>query len=125
MFKVKKSQIEKAGLGVFYVGCGSIQKGTKLFDYEGIVLGGNKERGFRSDKSYNLGDGYEIFGTGIGSFVNDGLDVFPSNCTFVQKGEGKESNVYLVSTCEIYPHDELFVSYGGDFWKFHKIVKQS
>lgn len=124
VFFLKESSIKNSGIGVFLKPHEQpIRKGKKLFDYEGILLGGERERSFRSDRSFNLGDGYEIFGTGFASFINDGLEDFPSNCIFVQEGLGKDSKVYVVSSCDIYPGDELFVSYGEEFWNIHRRKK--
>lgn len=120
LFEIKDSNIKGAGRGVFYKGDAPIGRGEFLFEYEGILLGeGGKERSFRSDRSIDISEGYEIFGTGIASFINDGLDEFPSNCAFVSVGNGKDTRVYVFSTCRIYQGDELFVKYGGDFWKVH------
>ena len=117
-FVIKTSLIPNAGKGVFYEGEKPIEKGQKLLEYEGIILGGDKERGFRSDRSVDIGDGYEIYGTGIASFINDGLSYFNNNCIFSQEfGIGKHSKIFICSTKIINPGDELFVPYGDEFWK--------
>lgn len=122
-FTIKTSLIPEAGKGVFYEGILPIDKGEKLFEYEGIVLGGEKERGFRSDRSFDIGDGYEIYGTGIASYINDGLTHFQNNCEFVQEfGIGKNSKIFIHSTKTIYPGDELFIPYGDEFWKVRNCV---
>jgi len=118
LFETKLSNIKGAGKGVFYKGAFPIERGSFLFEYEGIILGdGGKERSFRSNRSVDIGNGCEIFGTGIASFINDGLDEFPNNCAFVCIPS--EKKVYVFSTCRIYKGDELYVKYGEDFWECH------
>jgi SET domain-containing protein len=129
-FIVKESNIKNAGNGVFYSGREILKKGEILFEYEGIVLGGKKERAFRSNRSFNLGNGYEIYGTGIASFINDGLEYFSTNCEFftiinsstgdIKFSEESSKKVFIRSTRDIYSNEELYIDYGNEFWKVHR-----
>ncbi len=128
--KVDTSGIPKAGLGVYTLDF--IPTDCIIGEYEGQLL---ENYDCTNDPYY-----YEIrqaepensiSSLGISclklprcymGMINDATDYleYTNNCEFeleINEEDIKQSKVYIISTCDIEPEEELFVSYGEDYWK--------
>jgi hypothetical protein len=121
---ITHSQLPDAGLGVYTEDY--IPEDTIIGEYRGeIVKSYNLET---NDYFYELVEADEangIMGVGIDSsklprcymaMLNDAQfsKSFSNNCVF--EGDVEEGKVYVVSTRDIEPEEELFVSYGEGYW---------
>ena len=109
--EIKKSQIKDAGKGVFTL---DFIPNETMID----VYTGNRYPYPMSFYFISICDSY---GIDAGSFprcymamINDSFgSLFKDNCEF----RIKDDNVYVYSLRDIYPEEELFVSYGDEYWK--------
>ena len=121
---ITHSQLSDAGLGVYTEDF--IPEDTIIGEYRGeIVKSYNLET---NDYFYELVEADEangIIGVGIDSsklprcymaMINDAQfsKTYSNNCVF--EGDVEEGKVYVVSTRDIEPEEELFVSYGSGYW---------
>jgi hypothetical protein len=121
---ITHSQVPDAGLGVYTEDY--IPENTIIGEYRGeIVKSYNLET---NDYFYELVEADEangVMGVGIDSsklprcymaMLNDAhfSKSFSNNCVF--EGDVDENKVYVVSTRDIEPEEELFVSYGEGYW---------
>jgi hypothetical protein len=121
---ITHSQLPDAGLGVYTEDF--IPEDTIIGEYKGeIVKSYNLET---NDYFYELVEADEangVMGVGIDSsklprcymaMLNDAQfsKTYSNNCVF--EGEIEEGKVYAVSTRDIHPEEELFVSYGEGYW---------
>jgi hypothetical protein len=121
---ITHSQLPDAGLGVYTEDY--IPEDTIIGEYKGeIVKSYNLET---NDYFYELVEADEangVMGVGIDSsklprcymaMLNDAQfsKSFSNNCVF--EGDIDENKVYVVSTRDIEPEEELFVSYGEGYW---------
>jgi len=80
------------------------------------------------DKPYVYIDGFktieESFGKGGAQFANDALDNELNNAVFYKR-YGTDSNpipsIWLKAKRDIKSGEEIFVSYGKDYWKIHPL----
>jgi hypothetical protein len=121
---ITHSQLPDAGLGVYTDDF--IPEDTIIGEYKGeIVKSYNLET---NDYFYELVEADEangVIGVGIDSsklprcymaMINDAQfsKTYSNNCVF--EGDIEEGKVYVVSTRDIEPEEELFVSYGEGYW---------
>lgn len=121
---ITHSQLPDSGLGVYTQDF--IPEDTIIGEYRGeIVKSYNLET---NDYFYELAEADEangIMGVGIDSsklprcymaMINDAQfsKTYSNNCVF--EGDVDEQKVYVVSTRDIEPEEELFVSYGEGYW---------
>lgn len=121
---ITHSQLSDAGLGVYTEDY--IPEDTIIGEYTGeLVKSYNLET---NDYFYELVEADEadgVMGVGIDSsklprcymaMINDAQfsKTYSNNCVF--EGDIEEGKVYVVSTRDIEPEEELFVSYGEGYW---------
>ena len=122
--EVKKSQIENAGNGVYTKE--SIPNGTLIGYYEGKV---SQDEKYISDYTFTLSKKWFVDGLDYPrsyiAMVNDPFNCdFEYNCEFDLLTHGKDGKplrfkdrrVFLVSTKDIEAGEELYASYGDDYW---------
>jgi hypothetical protein len=121
---ITHSQLPDSGLGVYTDDF--IPENTIIGEYTGeLVKSYNLET---NDYFYELVEANEasgVMGVGIDSsklprcymaMINDAQfsKTYTNNCVF--EGDIEEEKVYVVSTRDIEPEEELFVSYGEGYW---------
>ena len=121
---ITHSQLPDSGLGVYTEDF--IPEDTIIGEYTGEIV---KSYNLKSnDYFYELVEADEangIMGVGIDSsklprcymaMINDAQfsKTYSNNCVF--EGDIEEGKVYVVSTKDIEPEEELFVSYGEGYW---------
>lgn len=118
------SQLPDSGLGVYTDDF--IPENTIIGEYSGEIVKSYKLE--TNDYFYELVEADEvngIMGVGIDSsklprcymaMINDAQfsKTYSNNCVF--EGDLDENKVYVVSTRDIEPEEELFVSYGEGYW---------
>ena len=127
------STIEGAGKGVF---CGNkpIKAGSLVTLYLGeSVDTARTAKATGSDAIYhNTSNSTYVIGDkaiSYGPWIKDPLDLNKVNCTIKYNNKKKRLEV-RASLIDIEPHEEIFISYGDEFWAehldeapIHKIVK--
>ncbi|MFN8153886.1 MAG: SET domain-containing protein-lysine N-methyltransferase [Bacteroidia bacterium] len=127
--KVKKSQLPKAGNGLYALK--EFRRGDIVCEYEGeIVTWAECER--RSDQGY---EGYVFFFSknrcvdayftpwAFGRYANDARGIgrvagLRNNAVYEEKVRNGEKRVFIVATMTIKPGQEIFVHYGDDYWRY-------
>lgn len=127
--KVKKSQLPKAGNGLFVLA--EFKRGDIICEYEGELVDWPEcER--RAQQGF---EGYVFFFSkkrcvdayftpwAVGRYANDarGIGRVPglrNNAQYEIKTKGGEKRVYIVATRTIRPGEEVFVHYGDDYWRY-------
>lgn len=127
--KVKKSQLPKAGNGLFALK--AFRRGDIVCEYEGeIVTWAECER--RSDEGH---EGYVFFFSknrcvdayftpwAFGRYANDARGIgrvegLRNNAQYEIKTRNGEKRVFIVATMSIQPGEEIFVHYGDDYWRY-------
>lgn len=135
--EIRTSQIKSAGDGIFAKT--DIPSGELICEYIGdLVDGGDNLSSDQSDVAINVGGGLAVVGNGIGAKINDIVKVGPIteeefdlilasetfpvhdghiiNCAFEIKGSGEFAIVNIVSIRDIQAGEELFISYGYNYW---------
>jgi hypothetical protein len=121
---ITHSQLPDAGLGVYTEDF--IPEDTIIGEYIGELVKSYKLE--TNDYFYELVEADEsngVMGVGIDSsklprcymaMINDAQfsKTYSNNCVF--EGEIEEGKVYVVSTRDIEPEEELFISYGEGYW---------
>jgi len=123
---VAKSQIPGAGRGLFSKER-IIEKGTLIGYYDGEVLDNEK---LISDYSFQLDETWFIDGLNFPrcyiAMVNDPHGTkFIENCSFEiqmyddsgKKLHPKDRKIFLIATRTIVKGEELFASYGSEYWE--------
>ncbi len=130
MIQVKRSLIAGAGRGAFAT-C-DIPKNTVICEYQGTRIPTGSDYTNR-DRSFRIGDGTTIVGTGPSSYINDGIDfrlltfaetrelfvdrvfprIFHTNCGFVLY----QNNIFVIALRDISRGDELYAYYGYKYWR--------
>lgn len=134
--EIKESNIKNAGNGVFTKEF--IPKDSRIGFYEGIVS--NDER-LITDYTFTLSDKWFVDGfhypRSYIAMVNDPFDgTFEYNCEFdvqhvTKSGKQlrfKDRRVFLKAIKDIEPGEELYASYGDDYWQCEsrqKYIKNS
>ena len=128
MLVVKKSQLPKAGKGLFTIN--EISKGETVCEYEGerITWAEAERRNEEDDQSgyvfyitkKNCIDAFAYIDT-FGRYANDAAGLgrvkgLRNNAVY----EVRENKVYIVATRKIKAGAEVFVSYGKQYWKVMK-----
>lgn len=125
---IKKSNIKNAGNGVFTLQ--NIKKGEEIGIYDGTRKKAHKTQTDFGDYSFSLSNVYYIdsssFPRSIIAMVNDATHdkKYKNNCEFILEKYDKKGkklkeckrNIVLYSTKEIKRGEELFASYGDDYW---------
>lgn len=129
MVYVKKSQLPKAGKGLF--ADKEYRRGDIVCEYAGeVVTWAECEK--RAEKGYG---GYVFFISkhhcvdayftkwALGRFANDARGVgrvsgLRNNAQYQVKRRNGERKVYIVASMTIHPGDEIFVHYGDDYWRY-------
>ena len=111
---VMPSLIENAGDGLFALK--KIAEGTKFCRYKGKLL---TQRPNRPGK-YTVEGPAGMFLRGdrtssYGPYANDRMIDHLANAKIVWEG----SQAYLCATQDIFPGEEVYVSYGDDYWRMH------
>jgi hypothetical protein len=126
--RVKKSKLPNAGKGLFTKK--DIPKGTRIVEYKG------KLRAWKDVKHQDGYNGYLMYITRnavidaqpalktFGRYANDasGFVKVPglkNNCEYVSEGK----RCFIESLRSIEKGEELFVSYGKDFWKLQRKIR--
>lgn len=127
--KVKKSQLPKAGNGLYALK--EYRRGDIVCEYEGeIVTWAECER--RSDQGY---EGYVFFFSknrcvdayftpwAFGRYANDARGIgrvkgLRNNAVYETKVRNGEKRVFIVASMTIQPGQEIFVHYGDDYWRY-------
>lgn len=111
---VNKSTIPGAGLGLF--AGEDIKAGDRISRYWGEVNGDNPDSSYLLD----LEDGRYVdakMATDCPArYANDARDDFANNAEFILTGS---VYAYIFSTRDISKGEEIFVSYGEEYWEFH------
>jgi hypothetical protein len=128
MLYLKKSQLPKAGKGLFTKQ--AFERGDIICEYEGeIVTWAVCEE--RATKGY---EGYVFFISknkcidayftpeALGRYANDAKGVsriagLKNNAQYEIKVRKGEKRAFIVATRKINPNDEIFVDYGNDYWE--------
>jgi len=136
--EVRNSQIKEAGDGLF-VKSGTIDADQVVCEYTGDMVVGHDNLSYaQSDIAVGVGGDILIVGNGIGAKVNDiaymtavseeefekfvrteTYPTYPSystNCKFEIKGSGEFARVYIKAIRKIETDEELFISYGSEYW---------
>ena len=128
----KPSSIPGAGLGLFYVPQNmnngqdfskTISKGTIICFYTGHLQNIQSSRKLVLDKSYlMMVQGDNLVDPGPcrnikARYINDPLNEKAVNCQFIPNGAWRSA---VVTTRNIEPGEEFFVSYGDMYWSQHK-----
>ena len=112
---VGPSLLPRAGLGLFAPKGARV--GQQLCTYEGARVTRQELRGVTSDylwfpDSAETGVDASDPSSCLGRYINDVLDEHSTNCRVVRKGAG----YVVVALRDIEPEEELYMSYGGDYW---------
>lgn len=123
------SSIPESGLGLYFkpVNGKPLGKGDRLCYYYGHIHNFQSAK-LLDDRSYLLGlHGDVMVDTGPlclrhinARFINDPLNGLFVNCEFVPDKDYTKYRAAVVSTREIQPGEELFVSYGDAYWSQHE-----
>jgi SET domain-containing protein len=115
---IKPSNIKNGGSGLFSVQ--NIPKDTMIGYYKGDILSGNNKV---TDYSFQISKKYFIdaknFPRCYIAMINDAnKSEFENNCEFriIEKQIKKNSQICLYSIKDIKKGDELFASYGDEYW---------
>jgi SET domain-containing protein len=115
---IKPSNIKNGGRGLFSVQ--NIPKDTMIGYYKGDILSGNNKV---TDYSFQISKKYFIdaknFPRCYIAMINDAnKSEFENNCEFriIEKQIKKNSQICLYSIKDIRKGDELFASYGDEYW---------
>lgn len=119
ILNVKKSNIKNAGNGLYSVQ--NIPKDTMIGFYKGNILFGNNKI---TDYSFEISPKYFIdaseFPRCYIAMINDAQNSqFVNNCEFrmIENKIKKNNKICLYSIKDIKKGDELFASYGEEYWK--------
>lgn len=124
---IKKSKLPNSGKGLFTKR--NIPKGTRIVEYKG------KLRAWKDVKHVDGHNGYLMYITRhavidaqpatktFGRYANDAngfvrVKGLKNNCEYVSEG----NKCYIESLRAIKRREEIFVSYGKDFWKLQKKI---
>lgn len=127
---IKKSKLPNAGKGLFTKK--EIEKGTRIVEYKG------KLRKWRNVKHLDGYNGYLMYITRnavidalpatntLGRYANDASGFsrmlgLKNNCEYVSEG----NKCYIESKRSIKKGEELFVSYGKEFWQLQRKISKS
>jgi hypothetical protein len=142
---VKKSTIQDAGNGLFLDLGIKVAKNAIVTYYEGkekyldelpkdphLISKQNKMQRLDSHwitlasmRSVVIGsdDSNPQEGIGGASFINDARDRKKNNAKFVVRDEVENGGIFLKSKRDIQPGEELFVSYGKNYWKKEEMFR--
>lgn len=129
MVYIKKSQLPKAGKGLFVKQ--EYRRGDIICEYEGEFIPWS-ECEKRAQKGY---EGYVFFISknrcvdayftpwAMGRFANDARGIgrvsgLTNNAQYEIKRRNGEQRVFIVATRTILPGQEVFVHYGLDYWRY-------
>lgn len=126
--EIKPSLIPGAGNGLF--ARVSFNEKDYITEYDGYYMDKDAAKAlsprhtthFRALDTFGVIDGFkdpkEAIGYGGASFANDTRSLDRTNSTFKQvwDGELNTHRVFLRATRRIEPGDEIYVSYGRDYW---------
>ncbi len=115
---IKKSSIPNAGQGVYTEKF--IPKNTAVCEYKGKIIDETDITNIsNSDYLLSLDNGKFIdasdIDSGIGRYMNDSKICKTNNCMYAKCTERMAA--YIITTRDIYPYEELFVSYGAPYWQ--------
>lgn len=136
--EVKPSKIPHAGMGLF--ARKSYEAGEIIAEYRGPIL----DSKFINDKMFDdeskmlyINEKYSIIGKSIAGYANDcvifpekmsegeyqefknneGLKLHP-NCAYNAKLDDTGNKIFLIAERKIEAGEEIYVSYGFDYWDF-------
>ena len=142
-FEVKESTIPDSGKGVFAKR--DFKQGSIICEYKGVLMPIEQyKRGMvGDDRSIGYNDKYQLVGypDNLGAYIND-IVVFREytvdelkkcirenkypmhegkqyNCDYL----GKFNRIWVIATSDIEAGNELFASYGPDYWHARMIEK--
>jgi hypothetical protein len=115
---IKKSSIPNSGQGVYTEKF--IPKNTAVCEYKGKIIDETDITNIsNSDYLLSLDNGKFIdasdIDSGIGRYMNDSKIYKTNNCMYAKCME--RMTAYIVTTRDIYPYEELFISYGAPYWQ--------
>jgi hypothetical protein len=112
--KIKQSTIQNTGLGVFYLH--DIPKNTYIDGYYGDTFS-NPTSAYFISVTDEIGIDAGSYPRCYMAMLKDSYkSQFQNNCEFIINAKNQTVSVWTIK--EIKSGEELFTSYGDDYWKF-------
>jgi len=125
-FRIKKSTIPNAGLGLFYEGKKPIKKDSVVTEYTGkrvVTADPNYGNPYVLEvKKHTFIDASKTNEPGLGRWENDPRNKRKANTRFSYSTRTKKAT--MKATKEIKTGTELLVPYSAEYWKHYPLRKQ-